>query len=103
MTRPPAPPVPRFEPAPVTPGWEADALCPQTDPEVFYPIKGGNPQDAKDICHQCPVRVDCLQAAMAEEGDAGSYRWGVRGGYTADERRRMARNHTRRQQDGAAA
>ena len=34
-------------------GWQEDALCSQTDPEAFFPEKGGSTRDAKKICSQC--------------------------------------------------
>jgi hypothetical protein len=40
------------------------------------------------LCEACPVRDDCLDAAIEEErGVAG---FGIRGGLTADERRELA-------------
>ena len=30
--------------------WQTDALCAQTDPEAFFPEKGGSTRDAKRIC-----------------------------------------------------
>jgi WhiB family redox-sensing transcriptional regulator len=32
--------------------WQADALCSQTDPEAFFPEKGGSTREAKKICQQ---------------------------------------------------
>src|SRR5699024_11405596 len=29
--------------------WQADALCAQTDPEAFFPEKGGSTRDAKKV------------------------------------------------------
>ena len=36
--------------------WQAEALCAQTDPEAFFPEKGGSTRDAKRVCGVCPVR-----------------------------------------------
>ena len=44
--------------------WQAEALCAQTDPEAFFPEKGGSTRDAKRVCGVCPVREECLQYAM---------------------------------------
>ena len=33
--------------------WQADAVCAQTDPEAFFPEKGGSTRDAKRICAGC--------------------------------------------------
>lgn len=40
--------------------WQTDALCAQTDPEAFFPEKGGSTRDAKRVCESCPVREECL-------------------------------------------
>jgi WhiB family redox-sensing transcriptional regulator len=39
--------------------WQADALCAQTDPEAFFPEKGGSTRDAKRICAGCDVKAQC--------------------------------------------
>jgi WhiB family redox-sensing transcriptional regulator len=36
--------------------WQTDSLCAQTDPEAFFPEKGGSTRDAKKICASCEVR-----------------------------------------------
>ena len=35
--------------------WQHRALCSQTDPEAFFPEKGGSTRDAKRVCAQCEV------------------------------------------------
>lgn len=71
--------------------WAQDALCAQTDPEIFFPNKGESIQKAVRICSQCPVRQECLDAAMEEESARSGYgRYGIRGGVTARERSRIA-------------
>ncbi|MDY6051106.1 MAG: WhiB family transcriptional regulator [Rothia sp. (in: high G+C Gram-positive bacteria)] len=64
--------------------WQADALCAQTDPEAFFPEKGGSTRDAKRVCSECPVRQACLEYAM--ENDE---RFGIWGGLSERERRRL--------------
>ena len=66
--------------------WQADALCSQTDPEAFFPDKGGSTKQAKKVCAACPVREQCLQYAIDN-----SERYGVWGGLSEKERRRVAR------------
>ena len=66
--------------------WRADALCAQTDPEVFFPEKGGSPALAKRVCRVCPVRLPCLAFALAV-----GERHGVWGGLSERERRRVRR------------
>ena len=36
--------------------WQERALCSQTDPEAFFPEKGGSTREAKKICVGCEVR-----------------------------------------------
>jgi WhiB family transcriptional regulator, redox-sensing transcriptional regulator len=55
--------------------WQADALCAQTDPEAFFPEKGGSTRDAKRICSGCDVKAQCLDYALANDE-----RFGIWGG-----------------------
>jgi hypothetical protein len=43
------------------------------------------------LCDACPVRLACLRAAAVEELDDNDAVNGVRGGFSATERRRMRR------------
>jgi WhiB family redox-sensing transcriptional regulator len=74
------------EPQPSDEGWAEKALCPQTDPEAFYPEKGGSTKDAKKVCQRCPVSKQCLQWALDNDE-----RYGVWGGLSERERRRLKR------------
>lgn len=56
-----------------TPGWMGEALCAQTDPEVFFPTIGRAGAEAKRVCAVCPVRQDCLEYGI-ENGLQGI--WG---------------------------
>ena len=40
-------------------GWQERALCAQTDPESFFPEKGGSTREAKKVCLACEVRSEC--------------------------------------------
>jgi WhiB family redox-sensing transcriptional regulator len=64
--------------------WQADSLCAQTDPEAFFPEKGGSTRDAKKICTSCEVRVECLEYALANDE-----RFGIWGGLSERERRKL--------------
>ncbi len=44
-------------------GWQDQALCAQTDPEAFFPEKGGSTREAKRVCRSCEVRAECLEYA----------------------------------------
>ena len=68
------------------PGWQERALCAQTDPEAFFPEKGGSTREAKRICSECPVRIECLNYALRRDE-----RYGVWGGMSERERRRLKR------------
>lgn len=64
--------------------WQQSALCAQTDPEAFFPEKGGSTREAKRVCHNCPVSAECLGYAL--ENDE---RFGIWGGMSERERRRL--------------
>jgi WhiB family transcriptional regulator, redox-sensing transcriptional regulator len=64
--------------------WQSDSLCAQTDPEAFFPEKGGSTRDAKKICASCEVRMHCLEYAL--ENDE---RFGIWGGLSERERRKL--------------
>jgi WhiB family transcriptional regulator, redox-sensing transcriptional regulator len=68
-------------------GWQEKALCAQTDPEAFFPEKGGSTREAKRVCSSCEVRAECLEYAL--ENDE---RFGIWGGLSERERRRMRRS-----------
>ncbi|AZL07577.1 WhiB family transcriptional regulator [Brevibacterium aurantiacum] len=64
--------------------WQDQALCAQTDPEAFFPEKGGSTREAKRVCASCDVRSDCLEYALANDE-----RFGIWGGMSERERRRL--------------
>lgn len=66
--------------------WQADALCAQTDPEAFFPEKGGSTREAKRVCQSCSVRTECLEYALAQDE-----RFGIWGGLSERERRKLKR------------
>jgi hypothetical protein len=68
------------------PEWQARALCAQTDPEAFFPEKGGSTRDAKRICARCEVKEDCLKYALERDE-----RFGIWGGLSERERRKIKR------------
>ena len=55
--------------------WQELALCAQTDPEAFFPEKGGSTREAKRVCLSCDVRQECLEYALAHDE-----RFGIWGG-----------------------
>ena len=66
--------------------WQDRALCAQTDPEAFFPEKGGSTREAKRICTGCEVKAECLEYALANDE-----RFGIWGGLSERERRRIKR------------
>jgi WhiB family redox-sensing transcriptional regulator len=78
----------RIEVAPATTDdqWQERGLCAQTDPEAFFPEKGGSTREAKRICLGCEVRDLCLEYALAHDE-----RFGIWGGLSERERRRLKR------------
>ncbi len=71
------------------PAWHERALCRQVDPELFFPEKGtglSQLQQARRICARCEVKPECRQDAIERDE-----RFGVWGGTSEAERRRMRR------------
>jgi WhiB family transcriptional regulator, redox-sensing transcriptional regulator len=64
--------------------WRLDALCAETDPEAFFPEKGGSTREAKRVCVGCDVRAECLEYALSNDE-----RFGIWGGLSERERRRL--------------
>lgn len=66
--------------------WIVHARCAGMDPELFFPERGESTEEARAACRVCPVRRECLDYAMAAQE-----RFGVWGGLSERERRRMRR------------
>ncbi|MEU4129328.1 WhiB family transcriptional regulator [Streptomyces wuyuanensis] len=73
--------------------WRQDALCRGEDPDLFFPIGGGNSgptlvqtAEAKAVCRRCPVARQCLEWAL-RRGPVD----GIWGGTTERERRAVGR------------
>ena len=64
--------------------WRLDALCAETDPEAFFPEKGGSTREAKRVWTGCTVRAQCLEFALTNDE-----RFGIWGGLSERERRRI--------------
>ena len=67
--------------------WQERALCAEVDPELFFPDKGGSTKEAKSICARCDVRVECLEFALEN-----NERFGIYGGLSERERRRLLKD-----------
>ena len=46
--------------------WTQEALCAETDPEIFFPSKGDKEAVvlARTVCAECPVAAQCLDYAL---------------------------------------
>ena len=64
--------------------WQERSLCAQTDPEAFFPEKGGSTREAKNVCVGCEVRSECLEYALSNDE-----RFGIWGGLSERERRKL--------------
>ena len=72
--------------------WRHFARCLGCDPEVFHPLADSDEaaDAAKAICRVCPVREPCLEHAITARE-----KYGVWGGLTERERRRLVRQRRR--------
>ena len=71
--------------------WRVDAICRDTDPELFFPVGTTGYAllqiaRAKEVCGQCPVQGECLDYALETNQDSGIW-----GGTSEEERRRLRR------------
>ncbi len=69
------------------PAWTEKARCTEVGGDEFYPEKGQSSVPAKQVCMGCEVRMQCLEWAL----DNGE-RFGVWGGKSERERRKIARD-----------
>jgi WhiB family redox-sensing transcriptional regulator len=66
--------------------WAARAECRGEDPALFFPGPDDDTSAALSICARCPVRRECLEYAIEARE-----RFGIWGGTTERQRRRMVR------------
>jgi WhiB family redox-sensing transcriptional regulator len=67
--------------------WRGLAPCRERDVSIFYPEEpDGSYSEARAICALCVVREPCLESALR-----GHERYGMWGGATPGERRRLER------------
>ncbi len=84
------------------PSWERSA-CANADPERWFPPPNTPHRQvaaAVAVCAGCPVRLECLLFALSHDE-----RYGIWGGFTAEERRSLAKPHGARydgRREGAA-
>ena len=67
-------------------GWQDFANCLGVDPDLFFPERGASTREAKEVCRGCVVRGDWLEYALQN-----SEKFGIWGGMSERERRRIRR------------
>lgn len=73
--------------------WRSAAVCRGTDPDLFFPVGSTGHAltqiaRAKQVCGECPVRVDCLEYAIETNQDSGIW-----GGLDEEQRRAIRRQN----------
>jgi WhiB family redox-sensing transcriptional regulator len=81
-----------------TSGWQSRANCMGVDPDLFFPERGSSTREAKEVCRGCVVRVDCLEFAIAN-----GEKFGIWGGMSERERRRVRRSRVQQSRGISAA
>jgi WhiB family redox-sensing transcriptional regulator len=80
--------LPNFGEPEKDPSWRKNSRCFGSDPETFYPSKGGNVAKAKLTCFGCPVRKRCHEFAMEHH-----MRYGIFGGFSEPDRKQIRAGH----------
>ena len=84
--------------------WKFHAACSQADPDAWFPDHDGDSTvpglweinsdgraiTAKQVCHRCPVKAECLQEALDRREQHGIW-----GGLTTRERQQLMRRAKR--------
>jgi len=73
--------------------WRRDALCRDTDPDLFFPVGTTGYalvqiERAKQVCGECPAARACLDYALETNQDSGIW-----GGTSEEERRVLRRRY----------
>src|SRR5437868_4091096 len=102
------PPMPRPEPnsdphsldprADDARSWQDQANCLGVDPDLFFPERGASTREAKEVCRGCVVREECLEYALSN-----GEKFGIWGGMSERERRRVRRARALARRAGGAA
>ncbi|MBA2311463.1 MAG: WhiB family transcriptional regulator [Actinobacteria bacterium] len=71
--------------------WQGKARCAEADPEIFFPERGGSSKAARAVCDGCDVRAQCLEYALNNKEQ-----FGIWGGTSERERRRLRKERTLR-------
>jgi WhiB family redox-sensing transcriptional regulator len=77
--------------------WQLRANCMGVDPDLFFPERGASTREAKEVCRGCVVRQDCLEYAISN-----GEKFGIWGGMSERERRRVRRARVLARQTAAS-
>lgn len=77
--------------------WQDQANCMGVDPDLFFPERGASTREAKEVCRGCVVRLDCLEYALDNVE-----KFGIWGGMSERERRRLRRARTLSRREAAS-
>ena len=78
--------------------WQERANCLGVDPDLFFPERGASTREAKAVCGGCEVRIECLEYAL-RNGE----KFGIWGGMSERERRRIRRQRALARRNLASA
>ena len=78
--------------------WQDQANCLGVDPDLFFPERGASTREAKEVCRGCVVRLECLEYALAN-----GEKFGIWGGMSERERRRIRRARALARRQGGIA
>jgi WhiB family transcriptional regulator, redox-sensing transcriptional regulator len=84
-------PAPADDGSPLTEDELLDAICPQTDPDIFFAELGEGYHAAKKVCHGCPIKERCLAWALQD-----GIEFGVYGGASPLDRKKILRDRRRK-------
>jgi WhiB family redox-sensing transcriptional regulator len=78
--------------------WQDQANCLGVDPDLFFPERGASTREAKEVCRGCEVREQCLEYALAN-----GEKFGIWGGLSERERRRLRRQRAQASRGSVSA
>jgi WhiB family redox-sensing transcriptional regulator len=78
--------------------WQFQANCLGVDPDLFFPERGASTREAKAVCRACVVRENCLEYALVN-----GEKFGIWGGLSERERRRLRRQRALARRPGGNA
>lgn len=80
--------------------WQTRANCLGVDPDLFFPERGASTREAKSVCAGCEVKPECLEYALSN-----GEKFGIWGGLSERERRRLRRQRAldRKEREAAEA